>query len=272
MGGCNLVGIESDGFGIIPDSLRTTLENWSSLHAGKSAPRVLYTIPTGGNPTGASMTEGRKREIYQIASEFDLIILEDDPYYYLQFEEPGRRSMMSMDNEGRVVRFDSFSKILSSGLRIGFVTGPEEIVKQINLHSQSANMHTSGASQALVIALLEKWGIIGWEKHVDDISAFYLRQRDLFLAAADKHLVGLAEWTIPEAGMFVWLKLNGIDDSESLITEKAKDKKVLLVPGTVFMPNSEKSSYVRAAYSSATPEEMDEALRRFASLLREVRG
>jgi DNA-binding transcriptional MocR family regulator len=96
---------------------------------------MLYTVPVGGNPTGVSQTLERKKEIYDIAREHNLLILEDDPYYYLQFGDKVP-SYLSMDTDGRVLRFDSMSKILSSGLRVGWATGPAELVNVMNLVTQ----------------------------------------------------------------------------------------------------------------------------------------
>eukprot|EP00729_Bicosta_minor_P000409 gene409-15879_t len=172
-----------------------------------------------------------------------------------------------------VIRFDSFSKILSSGIRMGCVTGPQALVQQLSLHAQAVNLHPSGLSQAVLLKLMQHWGTDGFEAHVKSVCAFYQAQRDAFLASADKHLTGLAEWTRPEAGMFSWIELFGVDDSFALISEKAIEEKVLLVPGSVFLSDPDaKSGHVRAAYSTASPEEMDEALARLARLLRAATG
>ena len=174
-----------------------------------------------------------------------------------------------MDTDGRVLRFDSLSKILSAGIRIGWVTGPKPLVERIVLHSQVTSLHTSGVSQVMVYALLEKWGIQGFLDHVDRVSEFYKSKKDAFIQSAEKHLTGLAEWNEPNAGMFVWLKLLGTDDSAQLIQEKAMEKKVLMVPGFEFFPIERKTPYVRAAYSTASPEDIDVALARLAELLKE---
>jgi kynurenine/2-aminoadipate aminotransferase len=122
--------------------------------------------PTGANPTGLTISTKRKREIYKIACEYNLLILEDDPYYFLHFEEVtyiilrqkniGRNlsfnqknpvSFLSMDTENRVLRFDSLSKVLSAGLRIGYVTGPKQLLERIELHVQSSVIHTPALTQ-----------------------------------------------------------------------------------------------------------------------------
>jgi len=107
-------------------------------------------------------------------------------------------------------------------------------------------------------------------EHAKKTAAFYKQKRDIFIESAEKYLGGLAEWNTPTAGMFIWLKLLGIDDSETLIKKKAIEKKVLMVPGFEFFPNNDVTSYVRASYSTATKEEIDEALKRLASLLKDA--
>jgi len=265
--GCNLVGIATDAGGMIPESLAHTLASWREAHPDRAKPKVLYVIPTGANPSGGTLSEERRHQVYAIAQEHDLLIIEDDPYYYLQFAATRASSLLKLDVDGRVIRFDSFSKILSSGMRTGLVSGPAALVEQLNLHTQAVNLHPSGISQAVLLKLMQHWGAEGFARQVANVCAFYLGQRDAFLQAADTHLTGLAEWTKPEAGMFSWIKLYGVDDSFQLIGEKAKEEKVLLVPGQVFIPSGGKSSYVRAAYSTATPEEMDLALERLARII-----
>ncbi|ETW01883.1 hypothetical protein, variant [Aphanomyces invadans] len=141
---CNLVTVRTDGQGLVPEHLASILDNWDSI---KKKPKVLYTIPTGGNPTGVSMSFERKQQVYAIASKHNLIVLEDDPYYYLTLNGARSKSLLHLDVDGRVMRFDSYSKILSSGLRVGTVYGPKVLIERLNLHTQSANLHSSGLSQ-----------------------------------------------------------------------------------------------------------------------------
>ncbi len=97
-------------------------------------------------------------------------------------------------------------------------------------------------------------------------------QCDAFASSAERHLRGLAEWSVPTAGMFVWLRLLGVEDAHTLISEHAVAAKVLFVPGSSFMPCGSPSSHVRAAFSTATPEQIDEALSRLAGLLKQARN
>lgn len=271
--GCRLVGVETDHSGLSPTHLRSLLDSWP---VDRPKPKVLYVIPTGQNPSGATLPEERRREIYGIAQQHNLIILEDDPYFHLQLDkqqddEP-LKSFLSMDVDGRVVRFDSFSKIISSGFRIGWATGPAPLIERIQLHQQASTLHVSGLSQVVLLTLLKNWGEEGFKRHIAMVQEGYRQRRDLFCKLAEKHLTGLAEWHPPSAGMFVWFKALGVRSTEKMIKERALAQKVLLVPGVAFTPNGEESSFVRASFSTASPDDMDEALRRFAALLHEERN
>ncbi|XP_060690977.1 kynurenine/alpha-aminoadipate aminotransferase, mitochondrial isoform X2 [Hemiscyllium ocellatum] len=270
--GCKILSILSDEHGLIPESLSEVLSKWAPEEAknpDSDVPRILYTIPNGGNPTGASMTADRKQEVYQIARKYDLLIIEDDPYYFLQFEKPWAPSFLSLDVDGRVIRTDSFSKILSSGLRVGFLTGPKPLIDRVVLHIQVSTMHTSTFTQLMVAQLLKQWGQDGFLKHVDRVVQFYRTQRDAMHKSAERWLKDVADWQVPSAGMFFWMKLNKIPDTQQLISEKAIEKEVLLVPGRVFMTdNSAPCSYLRAAFSISSPEEIDEGLQRLAALIK----
>ena len=309
--GCTLTAVPTDAEGLVPSELRRMLESWPVT---QKRPRVLYTIPTGGNPTGATLSAARRAELYAVACEHDLVVLEDDPYYYLQFEggnaPPPVRSLLSIDTEARVLRFDSFSKLLSSGLRLGLVTGPAPLVERIDLHTQATTMHSCGIAQVMLLKLFDQWALThpegargGFLAHCASTRDFYQQRRDAFVASAERHLGERATWVEPAGGMFVWIKLHGVVDSQELIMVGALDAKgpllisfvcsfwlsslfsshffslhfwiakVLLVPGAAFLPaDAPPTPYVRAAFSTASEADMDEAMRRLALLLPEAEG
>ncbi|KAJ7683649.1 TdiD protein [Mycena rosella] len=278
---CDQIEVDADADGISTVSLRAILEDWP---AGKPKPRVLYTIPYGGNPTGATATLDRRREVLQLAREHDFLIMEDDPYFYL-FYGSGERapSYFAMERAdascaghpvGRVLRFDSISKILSAGMRIGFVTGPAPLVRAIDAHTATANLQPASLTQAVALKLLAAWGHDGFLRHTRGVSAFYRAKRDVFEAAMQRHLAGLAEWASPQAGLFFWFKLLLPDggDSAQLVRTEAFERGVLALPGTVFLPNGRTTAYVRAAFSLLTAEEVDEALKRLRETVLAVRA
>ena len=232
--GCELATVRTDDLGIIPDSLAEVLDTWPTDGSRGKRPRLLYTVPFGANPGGTSMTEERKRQIYEICSrpENNILILEDDPYYFLQFRDdesaPKVPSFLSMDVDRRVVRFDSFSKVMSAGIRVGYCTAPPHITERLRLHMQSTVLHTSALPQAVVAAILKDWTFDGFVQRTKEITAFYKGQRDAFLASANKHLApvgdGKITWTVPSAGMFVWINLEGATslsfEHESVVTRR----------------------------------------------------
>lgn len=217
------------------------------------------------------MTEQRRREIYELARQYDILIIEDDPYYFLQFNEARAPTFLSMDVDGRVIRIDSFSKILSAGLRLGFVTGPKPLIDRVVLHIESSTMHANSFTQLMVFQLLHSWGVEGFLQHIEGVTEFYRKQRDAMVSSAEKWLKDVAEWRTPSAGMFLWIKLKGISDTQQIVRVKALEKEITLVPGGEFMINStEPCTYVRASFSSATPEEIDEAFRRLSLIIKEA--
>lgn len=147
-----------------------------------------------------------------------------------------------------------------------------------DVQTSSTNLQAPSISQAILYTLLSNWGYDGFDKHVEYVASVYRRKRDLFEAAMKKHLSGLAEWSSPEAGMFVWFRLylpevegSKEGDSEDVITKRAFKQKILALPGTSFFPSGRKTAYVRATFSVLPEEHFDEAVRRIAEIVREVR-
>lgn len=267
---CNLIPVKTDAQGMIPESLTEIMKQWSPEDAENpesNIPKVLYTVPTGGNPTGATCSLQRKQKIYEIAQKYNLVIVEDDPYYFLQFGEP-TPTYLSMDVDGRVIRSDSLSKVVSSGLRLGWISGAEAFIQRLILHHQASCLHTSSLVQMLVFRLVEHWGDDGFEKHVISVSDFYKDRRDFMESCLSKYLGDFAEWHVPEAGMFFWIKLKDVKDTSEFIQNKAREEEVLLLPGKAFQVSAgETSSFCRAAYSIASKEEIEEAFVRLRRLL-----
>jgi len=271
--GTNILAVKSDHDGMIPESLEEILSQWSPDDANdpdSDIPKVLVVIPNASNPSGSTLPLERRKRIYALAQKYNLLIIEDDPYFYLQFSKPYTPSFMSMDVDGRVLRSDSFSKILSSGLRVGFLTGPKPLLQRLTLHMQVSVMHCSSMSQMMVLAFLRHRGHDGFLQHVDLVTDFYRSQKNLAAAAAKTHLLGVAEWSEPKGGMFLWIKVPGIADTKAMIEEKAMAKEVLLVPGCAFeVDETAPSQYLRAAFSVATGEQIDVAFQRLRILIEE---
>lgn len=264
---CNIVDVPCDKDGMDTEVLERKLLSWPSA---RSKPKLLYTIPTGQNPSGATLSLDRRHHMLRLAQEHDFLILEDDPYYHLQFLEPGESRMptlFELDTSSRVLRFDSLSKIVSSGLRVGWASGPRVLVEKLQLHEQASNLCISGISQLVVSSLLDHWGLDGFLMQRDLVEREYRRRRDIFCSFARRELSGLARFDEPRAGMFLWLQFPNIASSESLINQHAMEEKVLLVPGTSFDPCGLTSNFVRASFSTASDAEMEEGLQRLKRAL-----
>lgn len=232
--GLKVVGVAIDEQGLLPASMDEILSTWDpAQRGGARKPHVLYTVPSGQNPTGATMGTQRRREVYAVCQKHDVFIIEDEPYYFLQMEPyvPGQGadpnapshktpdgtesvdeflaslipSLLSMDVDGRVLRMDSFSKVVIPGSRMGWVTGSEQIIERYIRHAEVASQGPAGLSQVVLHKLLdEHWGHEGYFRWLMNLRVEYTKRRDVILAACDEFLPReVVSWTAPPAGMFV---------------------------------------------------------------------
>lgn len=299
--GIHPVPVKLDGHGIVPALLDSQITNWDETISGKR-PRVLYTIPTGQNPTGSTLSTDRRRELYLVCQKHDLIILEDEPYYFLQMQayNPDAQdaplpqssqefiaslvpSILSMDVDGRVVRLDSFSKVIAPGCRAGWLTGSARFMERALRSNEVSIQSPSGFSQVMLQSLLKTWGHAGYLNWLVYIRAEYTRRRNGLLAAMDASLPKeYCSWDPPTAGMFVWITINeqkhpkfaelGFDALEKKIFLTAIEKEVLVAAGSWFI--SDKTSerpglFFRATFAAVDVPKMQEAMRRFGAALRE---
>lgn len=270
--GVVLRGVETDGDGTIPESLEEVIQSCKK-------PKVLIINPCGQNPKGCTLSAARRQQVYKLAQKANMVIIEDDPYWFVQFGKnkmperhmftrPRLPSLLSIDEDQRVIRFDSMSKALSAGMRIGVMTTLNKTFRdRLELGMQCSSVHTSGVSQALCLKYFEYLGLEGFQEQIDNVSYFYGKKRDDFLELVEKHLQGKATWNVPEAGMFFWF--NCEQETTNLIKNKAIEAKVIMLPGSVFDPDNsaELSRCVRASFSIVEKDAMEEGLKRFASLL-----
>lgn len=224
--GIKVVGVPIDEQGLLPAAMDDVLSKWDvQARAGKRKPHVLYTVPSGQNPTGTTMGVERRREVYAVCQKHDIFIIEDEPYYFLQMDpyEPASSSttqhpesidafraslipsLLSMDTDGRVLRLDSFSKVVIPGARTGWVTGSEQVIERYIRHAEVASQGPAGLSQVVLHKLLdEHWGHEGYFRWLMHLRAEYTQRRDVILAACDDFLPReVVSWTPPAAGMFV---------------------------------------------------------------------
>jgi len=297
--GVNIVGVPMDAEGLLPEEMDRILSEWDVRRQGRK-PHVLYTVPTGQNPTGATQGEKRRREIYEVCRRHDVFIIEDEPYYYLQMAKPGEESVreadvekfldgliptyISMDVDGRVLRMDSFSKVVVPGSRMGWVTASNQIIERFIRHAEVANQGPSGFSQVILHKLLdETWGHEGYFKWLMNLRGEYTKRRDVMVAACEAFLPKeIVSWDLPMAGMFHWLKVNhekhplakkkSVLELEEEIFKSCIAKGVLVACGSWFRAEHHTAPsqlFFRTTFAAATPENMREAIRRFGEAIKE---
>ncbi|KAM6508836.1 hypothetical protein FSOLCH5_011838 [Fusarium solani] len=201
--GIKAAPVAADAEGILATSLRDLLENWDEKARGRGRPKLLYLVSVGSNPTGITISTQRRKEIYAVCVEFDLIIVEDDPYYFLQFpgyspqkeDKPFQPvptqdflksltpSFLSMDTQGRVVRLESFSKTLFPGLRLGYFVANSVFTERLLRVTEVETQDPAGLSQAFTIALFKHWGIDGYLSWLQNLQYQYETRRNWLLSA-----------------------------------------------------------------------------------------
>lgn len=305
------VGVKMDLDGIIPEVLETQLANWVG-----PKPKYLYTIPTGQNPTGSTLSPERRQAIYKIAQKYDFLIVEDEPYYYLQMPvyEKGAKheqhldreglikslapSFLDYDVDGRVVRLDSFSKVLAPGTRIGWIVANKMFLERYLRLLESTCQVPSGFSQSLVYGLLTRWGQDGYLDWLIKLREFYTKKRDVTCDAIYQELpAGKYELVPPTSGMFFWLKIdarrfkdyekyNGDAKAiEMKLYELGVENGVFLVPGHWFFApdntdppqpraveeseDDKNAMFFRGTFASVPDDKLVLAIQRWAKTMNE---
>ncbi|KAI8941619.1 hypothetical protein NX059_002832 [Plenodomus lindquistii] len=229
--GIEAVPVTADAEGIQSVALRSLLRDWDASQRNARRPRVLYLVSVGSNPTGITISAQRRKEIYDICVEFDIIIVEDDPYYFLQYPQYQQHtsaakellkpdefvrslipSFISMDHEGRVIRLESFSKTIFPGLRLGYFIANPVFIERLLRATEVETQDPSGLSQAFVLGLLTRWGIDGYLDWLQRLQAQYETRRNWLLEAFYAHFVVLpaAESPVPTAkGLMACVRTEG---------------------------------------------------------------
>ncbi len=222
--GCNLAGVPMDDDGINIDLLEK---------AAKDNPdaKFMYLIPTFQNPSGRTMSVEKRRACLEIAKKYDLIILEDNPYGELRFNDKTVPTIKSMDDEGRVIYCTSFSKILSAGMRVGMLILHESIAQKVAVAKQSADVHTPMMIQLMCHKFMTEFDL---DAHIEKIRMIYARKAKLMLDCLDESMPEGFEYTRPEGGLFIWGMIPERYDPQAFI-QKLIANKLAVVPGATFM-------------------------------------
>jgi 2-aminoadipate transaminase len=259
--GVRLIGIPMDENGMDTHFLESKLRE---LKADGKFPKLIYTIPTGQNPTGITMSLDRRKHLYEIASQYDLLIVEDGAYNHLVYEQVEVKSIKSMDVEGRVIFVGSFSKVLGTGLRVGWLHLPRELVDVFKAAKGPADMCAPVPSQLIVYRILRE----GLFKEIkENAIKAYKEKRDLMLDAIDKYLHGVKH-THPVAGMFIFLWLPEHIDGWRLAEEVLEKKAVATIPGAPFYTDQTGRNTLRLNFSMAPKDLIDKGVRDLSEFIK----
>jgi len=239
------------GIPIEPDGLNLeALEN--ALKTGKDI-RFLYTIPNFQNPTGATMSLEKRRAVYALAQQYDILILEDNPYGDLRVAGEPLPAIKSMDIDGRVIYAGSFSKILAPGLRAGFFCAPAEIAAKMVVGKQTSDVHTPMLVQLIVYNWLTQYDV---HAHIAKIQEVYRRKLNLMCDLLDEKLSGFFNYVRPQGGLFVWGSLPDGVDMLSYV-KACMEKRVAVVPGSAFLADpGSATNCIRLNFSTPGDEQI----------------
>jgi DNA-binding transcriptional MocR family regulator len=239
-----MVDLETDGISI--DGLETVLRE--ALH-----PKLAHIIPNFQNPAGYTLSAAKRKRLLELAVEHDFTIFEDDPYVDIRFEGEGIDSMFSQDDAGRVVYASSFSKTVCPGIRVGYLVGPQAIIKQIQTIATNTYISPNMVAQSIVYQFASTGGMDG---AIATVKTALRARRDALVAALERELPE-ARFAPPSGGYFMWVEL------------PAAEREVLFVKGTDFLLEGGRNT-LRLAYSGVTPEQIDEGITKLAEAVRSL--
>ena len=254
------VPLRDDGIDleILEETLRTTPNA-----------KFIYVIPTFQNPAGSCSSYENRRAVYALAKKYGVMILEDNPYGELRFAGEDIPTYKSFDEDGIVIYCSSFSKILSAGMRIGYVCGPAPVIQKMVVAKQVEDVHTNIFFQMLCYRYMTEYDL---DAHIMDIRALYRQKCGLMLSELDKNMPKCVKYTRPEGGLFIWCTLPDGKDSAEFV-KKALERKVAVVPGTAFNCDTEaKSDSFRLNYSMPSDDDIIKGIKIISDLAREMFG
>ena len=250
--------VPMDEHGLIPDALREHIANARAV--GRRI-KFLYTIPTFHNPAGVTLTWERRLEILEICKENGILVLEDNPYGLLYFDQKPPAAMRSIDEDG-VVYLGTFSKTLAPGLRVGWALAPHAIREKLILANEAAVLSPSSFTQLVVSQYLAE---ADWRGQIDTFRGVYRERKEAMISALEEHLPELS-WTNPNGGFYVWLSLPQTLDSKGMLP-RAVTELVAYTPGTAFYANGDGAQNIRLSFCYPTPESIRIGVRRLANVV-----
>ena len=244
--------VATDDHGLVPSSIEPVAEG----------ARLLYALPNFQNPTGRSLSIERRVELVETCARLGLPLIEDDPYGALSYKGEPFPKMLNMNPDG-VIYMGSFSKVLTPGIRQGYVVAPLPLVRRLELAKQAADLHTAQLTQMVVYEVI-KDGFL--DQHIPKIRTLYANQCQAMLDAMAESFPSSVTWTKPEGGMFIWVTLPKQIDAMKLL-DQAIAAKVAFVPGAPFYANEAETNTLRLSFVTVPPERIREGVAVLAKLI-----
>ena len=244
--GCELVGVPIDADGMNIEALEKAVKNTPNA-------KFIYTIPNFQNPGGTTLSLEKRRKMYEIAKENNLVILEDNPYGNLRVEGEDVPSIKSMDTDGIVVYAGSFSKILAPGIRVAYAVVPKKMAGAFTIGKQVSDVHSGVLNQMIVSRWFDEYDV---DVHIENIRQIYRRKLNLMCDSLDKYCGDFISYVRPQGGLFIWARLpENVDMLEYV--NKLIERRVAVVPGTAFMTDdTAPCHYIRLNFSTPADEDV----------------
>ncbi len=256
--GAKIQDVASDGEGMSVAVMRELID--------KHQPKAVYLIPNFQNPAGHCYSLKRRQEIAALLDEKDVLLLEDDPYRDLCFEEVDRTPISSLLKTAPWIYMGSYSKVLWPGLRTGYLVSCAEIAPYLVKLKQATDLHTNRLGQNLIASYLATGA---FPAHLEKLQTVYKAKRDTMMLALDKYLGDLVQFEKPAGGMFVWLTLPDGVSSKKVLAD-ALEQKVLILPGMPFYPNNSEQydSNIRLSFARVPESKLDQSIALLADVIK----
>jgi len=260
----NIIGVKIDEYGMKTDLLEDVVKKLVS--EGKRI-KFIYVIPVAQNPAGTTMSLDRKKHLLEIASRYDLLIVEDDPYSYFIYDQGvDVTALKAMDREDRVIYLSTISKILAPGIRIGWIVSPHPLTRRFELVKQYLDLHSPTLNQYILAEILKSSLI---KQHISQLASYYREKRDAMINAIREYMPENIWYSKPVGGLFtfVYVNINGFDAKESL-SIAINQYKVAYVPGQSFHPDGSGRNSMRLNFSYPTVGEIYEGIKRLGEMIK----
>ncbi len=258
----NMLGVEMDEHGLRMDLLESKL---NELKSRGEKPAFIYVIPNFHNPAGYTLTMERRKHLIDIALDFDVPIVEDNPYGELRYSGQKLPSIKSMDPDERVIYMSTFSKVMTPGLRIGYLVGQKDLINKVNLLKQALDLSTNTMSEYIAYEYLKRDVM---KTQIPKNIEVYREKRDTMLTAMKETFPEDAIWSKPEGGMFIWATVDPRVNTSTML-RRAVNNGVAYISGVSFYPKREKSNNMRINFSFPTVEQIKIGIGRLAKTLNE---